>query len=316
MKTRKVIALLIALTLLVAVFAGCAAKDEPSASTTPTANAPAGDDTAAPAETPVKVTHVLIGNSGGPRPYGYLADDNETIIGYDRDVIYAIDELLPEYEFEFSTTEFASIFAGVDSGLYQMGVNNITKKPEREEKYLFGTEFYSYNTNAFLVVKGRTDIKSINDLGGKSVYTQGDGVLFSDVFYNSYNEAHPDNPIKTKLSGADSLKQLQDLIDGVVDFALTGPISYNINKEQYPDLYAQVDYIPLPAEEAQQIEDPAAWYIYPKTDDGQKLSEAVDSALQQLISTGDLQRISTEWFGFNNTGHAHPDWPDSPPSVD
>ena len=41
------------------------------------------------------------------------------------------------YNIQFQTTEFASIFAGIDSGRYQIGFGSISKTPIREEKYKF-----------------------------------------------------------------------------------------------------------------------------------------------------------------------------------
>ncbi|MDR2615561.1 MAG: transporter substrate-binding domain-containing protein [Oscillospiraceae bacterium] len=299
-KLFTVIAILLALTFL---FTACK-SETPAApggsggaeSTTPT------DSGAAPDETPIAAKKVLIGNSGGPRPYAYLSDDEITYIGYDYELIAAIDELLPEYDFEIEVTEFASIFAGVDSGRYLMGMNNITKKPEREEKYLFGKEFYSYNTHGLLVRKDNTDIYDIEDLGGKKVYTSGDGVLFSDVFYRTFNEQHPGNEIITVLSGADSTKTTQDLVDGVVDFALSSAVSFEISKNNFPELYEQLELRPLTPEQTKEIEDPYAWYIFPKTDEGQALADAIDGALVELAATGKMQELSIKYFGFNMTG--------------
>ncbi|MDR2421543.1 MAG: transporter substrate-binding domain-containing protein [Oscillospiraceae bacterium] len=292
------IAILLALSF---VLAACKSASPPQGSgevsPPPSEQAPSAEGA-----TPAAAKKVLIGNSGGPRPYAYLSDDEETYIGYDWELIAAIDEILPEYEFEIEVTEFASIFAGVDSGRYLLGMNNITKKPEREEKYLFGKEFYSYNTHGLLVRKDNTDIHGVEDLGGKKVYTAGDGVLFSDVFYRAFNEQHPDNQIETVLSGADSAKTTQDLVDGVVDFALSSAVSFEISKNNFPELYEQLELRPLTPEQTKEIEDPYAWYIFPKTDEGQALADAVDGALVELAGTGKMQELSIKYFGFNMTG--------------
>jgi polar amino acid transport system substrate-binding protein len=305
MEDSKMKKLLSTITLLLAflfLLTACQSKAPASAggaeSPTPLAS---GSETTSE-EPAVEAQKILIGNSGGPRPYAYLDDDETTYIGYDYELIAAIDEVLPQYEFEIEVTEFASIFAGVDSGRYLMGVNNITKKPEREEKYLFGKEFYSYNTHGLLVRKDNADIYDVEDLGGKKVFTAGDGVLFSDVFYRTFNEQHPDNEIITVLSGADSLKTTQDLVDGVVDFALSSAVSFEISKNSFPELYEYLELRPLTPEQTKEIEDPYAWYIFPKTDEGQRLADAVDNALVELARTGKMQELSIKYFGFNMTG--------------
>lgn len=49
----------------------------------------------------------------GYKPYCYI-DENGQPAGYELEVLKAIDELLPQYEFEFEPTEFAMGFCSKD----------------------------------------------------------------------------------------------------------------------------------------------------------------------------------------------------------
>ncbi|MDR3209992.1 MAG: transporter substrate-binding domain-containing protein [Oscillospiraceae bacterium] len=292
-KFTSIIAILIALASILAL-AACGEKvpaTDPTA--TPSGGVGADPATAAP---PITVTKIIIGNSGGPKPYSYQEDGSENYVGYDRDVIAAIDELLPEYEFEFQVTEFPAIFTGINAGLYQMGVNNITKKPEREAQWLFGQEPYSFNGQVIVTRLDDTSINSIEDLGGKKLYVPGTG-LYTDIFADSYNKAHPDNPIITVTSGIDGAVGYEDLINGVVDFAFGEYWGLKIRKQSYPEQFEVLRILSLSDEEARQIEDPLAWYIYPKTEDGQDLADAVDEAIAELRTSGKIRELAVKWFG-------------------
>ena len=71
-------------------------------------------------------TKIIVATTGtGPSPFIFQGDDGN-LDGYDIAVIKEIFSRLPQYELEFQTTEFASIFTGIDAGYYQMGVNNIS----------------------------------------------------------------------------------------------------------------------------------------------------------------------------------------------
>ena len=83
-----------------------------------------------------EVTTIIIGTGGSPKPWLWVDEDGR-VSGYDAEVIYAIDELLPQYELKFEVTEFASLFTGVDTGRYTMAVNNFNWREDRAEKYLF-----------------------------------------------------------------------------------------------------------------------------------------------------------------------------------
>ncbi|MDR1531305.1 MAG: transporter substrate-binding domain-containing protein [Clostridiales bacterium] len=283
------LAILLALAAIFAL-ASCSGA-APSA----TASAPPAESSA-PAEEPVNVTKILIGNSGGPKPYSYQEDGSENYIGYDRDVIAEVDKLLPQYEFEFQVTDFPAIFTGINAGLYQMGVNNITKKPEREAQWLFGKEPYTFNGQVIVTRIDDTAINSVNDLGGKKVYVSGSG-LYSDIFVDTYNKEHPDNPIIAVTSGIDGAVGFEDLINGVVDFAFSEYWGLKIRRQSYPEQFESLRIVSLPDEEAQQIEDPLGWYIYPKTEDGQALADAVDEAIITLRESGTIRELAIKWFG-------------------
>ena len=95
-------------------------------------------------------TKIIVATTGtGPSPFIFQGDDGN-LDGYDIAVIKEIFSRLPQYELEFQTTEFASIFTGIDAGYYQMGVNNISYNKERGEKYLF-SDVYGVSTYGILV---------------------------------------------------------------------------------------------------------------------------------------------------------------------
>ncbi|MDR2564488.1 MAG: transporter substrate-binding domain-containing protein [Bifidobacteriaceae bacterium] len=249
----------------------------------------------------VKVQKVLIGTGAGPKPYLWQ-DENNQLTGYDYEVVQAIDEYLPEYTFEYEVTEFPSIFSGIDSGRYQMGDNNITKKPEREEKYLFGKEPYVYNWTVIVVPKGNPkNIKTLEDLGGKKTYTTDTGG-FAQLFFESFNEKNPDNPIETVYTAAEEVKQLVDLSEEVIDFTFLEIPMYDNYIAEYSDLDGKLEYVQLSQEQTQEIQDPFGWFIFQKNEEGQKLADRVDEAILELAKSGKLVELSEKYFGFDMTG--------------
>ncbi|MDR0636248.1 MAG: transporter substrate-binding domain-containing protein [Treponema sp.] len=242
-------------------------------------------------ETP-GVTTITVGTAGGPVPYGWTNPDG-TLDGYDSAVIAAVDELLPQYTFKVEVTEFPSIFVGLDSGRYQIGVNNISWRKEREEKYLFAKNHYIYNNTGIVVRKGRTDISGINDLGGKTDIATPDGA-FPQLFVEEYNEAYPDNPIKITYSDEDALRIYQRIADGSLDFILSEEVSVTLREQEFG---IDVDFISLPKEEQEKIQNPKSYFLFPRTPEGEKIRAAVDGAFETLIANGKLKELSIKYFG-------------------
>lgn len=247
-----------------------------------------------------EATKVLIGTSGSPKPFLWV-DEDDNIVGYDAEVIQAIDKLLPEYEFIFELTDFASIFTGIDARRYQMGVNNFAWKEERAEKYLYGDEYVCYEKKAILVKKGYDGIHGLDDIGKKSTFTSGNG-LASQLFLENYNDQNPNDQVELIFTDADTLKEIQDLSNGVVDFLFIDQPMINQYLDAYPTLYDNIDIIELTDEEAESVSAPYTYFIYPKTEEGEKLKKAVDGALKTLKEDGTIKELSQEYVGYDVTG--------------
>jgi polar amino acid transport system substrate-binding protein len=238
------------------------------------------------------VTPVAIGTAGLPVPYGWVNPDG-TLDGYDSAVIAAVQEVLPQYKFTVEVTEFPSIFAGLDSGRYLIGVNNISWRKEREEKYLFAEHHYIYNNTGIVVRKGRTDIQGIPDLGGKTDQATPDGA-FPQLFVEEYNESHLDNPIKVTYSDEDALRTYQRIADGSLDFFLTEEVSVILREKEFG---IDVDFINLPKDEQEKIQNPKSYWVFPRTAEGEKIRSAVDGAFEKLIANGKLKELAIKYFG-------------------
>ncbi|GHV80053.1 amino acid ABC transporter substrate-binding protein [Spirochaetia bacterium] len=234
---------------------------------------------------------VRVGTAGMPVPYGWVNPDG-TLDGYDQAVVYAVAELLPQYDFSIELTEFPSIFVGLDSGRYQIGVNNISWRQERAEKYLFPDHHYIYNDTGFVVKKGRTDIRGFEDLAGKTTVIEPDGA-FPQLFVEEYNEAHPGNPIKVTWVAQDNLKTYTDIIQGNLDFHITELVSVNLREKEFN---IDVDFVSLPKEEQEKLQNPKSYFVFSRTAEGQKLKAEVDAAFQKLIDSGKLKELSLKYF--------------------
>jgi polar amino acid transport system substrate-binding protein len=237
-------------------------------------------------------TLVLIGTNAAPAPYGWINEEGN-IEGYDAAVLAAVQELLPQYKFVLENTEFPSIFAGLDSGRYLIGANNLSWRKEREEKYLYAKHHYIYNNTGIVVRKGRTDIRGLNDLGGKTNIAPANGA-FPQLFVEEYNADHPENPIIITYADQDDRKTYQDIIDGSLDFVVREQVALDLHKKEFG---IDVDFISLTKEEQEKIQNPKSYFIFPRTPEGEKIRADVDGALERLIANGKLRELSIKYFG-------------------
>ena len=309
---RKVTGLALAAAAAMALLAGCGSKD--AANSASAADTTGGKETTAQettngaatetaeetANADVEVKKIIVGTSGSPKPWLWVEEDG-SIAGYDAEVIYAIDKLLPQYEFEFEKTEFASLFTGVDSGRYTVAVNNFNWRADRAEKYLFGEEYVCYEKEAIYVRKGFDEIKTLEDVGGHKAFTTGTG-LMTQLFLEEYNEQHPDNPVELVYTDADTLKQFQDVNAGVADFGFLSQPSLKNYLESYPTFYDDFDIIELTDEESEKVCSPFTYFIYAKTPEGEEVKAAVDEAIRTLKEDGTIKALSEEYIGYDVTG--------------
>ena len=301
---KKLVRSALGVVSAVAVLSGCgntgnASSVQPSGSGEVSETTVQNQELSAP-PSDVEVTKIIVGTGGKPKPWLWV-DEDVSVKGYDAEVIYAVDELLPQYEFEFEVTEFASLFTGVDAGRYTIAVNNFNWREDRAEKYLFGEEYVCYEKEAIYVRKGFDQIHSLEDIGGFRTFTDGSG-LMTQLFLEDYNEQHPDNPVELVYSDADTLKVFQDIQAGVADFGFIGLPQLENYLEIYPSFNDDFDIIELTDEEVEQICSPFTYFIYAKTPEGEALKEAVDGALKELKENGTIKELSEEYIGYDVTG--------------
>ena len=138
------------------------------------------------------VTTYTVALSGQTTPFNYYNENGE-LDGYEVAMLKEIDARLPDLQFEFTTTEFASLFAGLDSGQLDLILNNITDKSERREKYLFSENAYYYNHTVIATNADTTDITTLDDLAGRKIPVSAG--CATDMFLQDYNEQNPDKAI-------------------------------------------------------------------------------------------------------------------------
>ena len=177
--------------------AGSAAGSSEAASTEASADAATSETATAQSSTPETasaantqdVTVIKAATGGSPKPYTYV-DENNEVTGYDIEVLKEVFNRLPQYELQIEVTDFASIFSGLNSGLYQIGVNSFTYNEERAQNFLYS---FPYDKNAYVVIQktGATPITSFEEAAGHSTEGGTSGAIQNGI--EIWNQQNPDH---------------------------------------------------------------------------------------------------------------------------
>lgn len=232
---------------------------------------------------------VVAATGASPRPFSFY-DDNNELTGHNIELVNAIFEKLPQYELVWEVTDFTSIFAGLDSDKYQLGVNNFGMNEERKEKYIFTDPIFA---NALIVVTNKDidfgEVISYEDLAGYTFV--GSAGVNQTTNIENYNKEHPDAPIEIAYTDEDLNIQLSNIEAGKYDFTtIDAPMFYGYYQ---PEFGYDVNVANL---EGYGTSD--GLYSYLLISQGnEQLQQDINAALKEVIEEGTSKEINEKYFG-------------------
>lgn len=234
---------------------------------------------------------VVVGTGNSYEPYCYL-DDKGNLAGYEYEVLKAVDDLLPQYEFEYKTSDFANVLISLDAGKIDIGAHQYEWNKERDEKYLFGKEPYTTYVTYLTVAGNRDDVKSLDDLKGKKVKSSSGSN--SAYILENYNKEHKDNPIRVDyVNNSTDEETITGLLNGVWDATIMTARDVDKLNKSYEKGSPSIKVTGEP------VQTSSTYFVFAK--DNTKLQEAVDGALKQLKENGTLAKISVNVIGGDYT---------------
>lgn len=264
------------------------ASEESKKEETSSVAAQSGSETTAATE-PVTI---YAATGGAPKPFTFVDSSNQ-LTGHNIELIKAIFDRLPQYKLEIEVTDFPSIFAGLDSDRYQIGVNNFAKNEKRKEKYLFTDPIFA-NEYVAIFAKDNKKAESINtweDLAGLKTISQS-GINITTALEN-YNTANPQKAINIEYSDEDLVLQIQDVEAGKYDFVLMDKPMFEYYEKEFN---FNVTGVSISSDVAKDLmEEPYSYLIVSKGNE--KLVEDLNQALKEVIEDGTSKEINLKWFG-------------------
>ena len=277
MKRRTFISLMSVMAAAgVLTLAGCSSNSGSSAAasgaTSSAASTGAADQLAA-IQTNGKLVVAL---EGAWQPWSYH-DESDTLVGYDVEVSRAIAEKLG-VEPEYVESDWDSLFAGLDAGRFDIVCNGVEVTDERAKTYDFTTP-YGYIHTALAVRKDNEDIKSFEDLKGKTT---------ANSLASTYMELA--ESYGATVQGIDTLEEtIQLLTAGRIDATLNADVSFY----DYLNVHPDADFkLVAQTEDASHVAIPVR-----KGDDSASLLEAINTAIEELRADGTLKALGEKYFG-------------------
>jgi L-cystine transport system substrate-binding protein len=226
---------------------------------------------------------IIVGTGNAYQPFVYL-DENGKLTGYEKAVLDAVDEKLPQYKFKYESFEFKNILPALDANKVDLAAHQYEVNEERQAKYLYGKVGYTDYTSYIVVdANSGSNFNTLDDLAGKKVYTS-TGSNHAYIL-EQYNKEH-DNKIDIVYGSGANEVLVKDLQTGTIDATLLTKFDVNKLNEQFK---ANLETSGEPAYVSK------TYYLYGKDDT--KLQEDIDGALQELIDEGKLSEISNEVLG-------------------
>ena len=274
MKRRNLLQLLASGLVVVSILAGCGSSKTSNTAVSSTA-----------------VKKIKVAFDQSLKPISYV-DDKGNPTGYDIEVMKLVDELLPEYEFEYVGTTSDDLLLGVEQGKYQVGIKNAFWTQERTEKFIFPKEFIGLSSTGIVLKKDKENIKNLEDFASA-------GLTLAPIAANNaqytvideYNKAHPNNQVKLQAGDTFQVDVVQWVNEGRVDGGITieGLFEGQVKAEsgKYHNLINDVVY-----NEFSVIK---TWPLFNKQE--QEFADAYDKAIKQISEEKKTNELSTKFYG-------------------
>ena len=276
MKRRTFISLMSVMAAAgVLTLAGCSSNSGSSAAASGAASSAASTgaaDQLAAIQTNGKLVVAL---EGAWQPWSYH-DESDTLVGYDVEVSRAIAEKLG-VEPEYVESDWDSLFAGLDAGRFDIVCNGVEVTDERAKTYDFTTP-YGYIHTALAVRKDNEDIKSFEDLKGKTT---------ANSLASTYMELA--ESYGATVQGIDTLEEtIQLLTAGRIDATLNADVSFY----DYLNVHPEADFkLVAQTADASHVAIPVL-----KSQDTAYL-DALNTAIEELRADGTLKALGEKYFG-------------------
>ena len=277
MKRRTFISLMSVMAAAgVLTLAGCSSNSGSSAAASGAASSAASTGAADQLASIQANGKLVVALEGAWQPWSYH-DESDTLVGYDVEVSRAIAEKLG-VEPEYVESDWDSLFAGLDAGRFDIVCNGVEVTDERAKTYNFTTP-YGYIHTALAVRKDNEDIKSFEDLKGKTT---------ANSLASTYMELA--ESYGATVQGIDTLEEtIQLLTAGRIDATLNADVSFY----DYLNVHPDADFkLVAQTEDASHVAIPVR-----KGDDSASLLEAINTAIEELRADGTLKALGEKYFG-------------------
>lgn len=263
------------LFVLAALLAACVSSEKSDGDASAQNTAQGGKD----------VQKIIVG-TGTQFPNICFLDDKGNLTGYDVELVRAIDEKLPEYEFEFKTMEFSNLLLSLETGKIDFIAHQMEVNSERQEKFLFNKEPYNVFPLKVTVNEKNKEIQSVEDLKGKNISVS--PTSNSAVFIEKYNKEH--NLGANIVYSSGSVDVNNQLATGRIDAIITTPFAvryYNESNEAQQKVVGDA------------LLNSKVYFLLNK--DEVTLQERLDEAIVELKKEGVVSELSKKWLGDDYT---------------
>lgn len=269
---KKVFAGFLAAVMCLAIFAGCAKKDEGTDQTQDQATADVSW------EYIQNKGKIVMGLDDSFPPMGFR-DDNGELVGFDIDMAKAVSEKLG-VELELQPIDWKTKELELNNKNVDLLWNGFSVTPERAAALTLSKP-YMTNVQSVLVKKD-SSIKTLADLKNKKVAVQ-DGSSAQGALKEMDEELY--NSI-TQLDFKENVTALNDVASGQADALAVDSVVANYLISKRPNEFVLLEETLAPEEYA---------IGFRKGDEAFK--NKIDQAIEELKAEGKAAEISNKWFG-------------------
>lgn len=276
---RKIVSVLLCVSMCTAMIVRCGQSSSESAEKTEeTEETKETEESSDKLDLGLDIESVTVATSPGYEPFEFEEDGE--LKGYDVDIWNEFEERTG-IEVKWEYADFSGLLGLISSGKADAVSAQMSPTPEREESFCF-SDPVNYYGSTVVVAEDNEEIKSVDDLSGKTV-----GVGSGNAMQQSVEAMYPDGDVKFEVYTSATLEaMLDDIAYGRIDAVLAQDIQTYMAMKANENLKLKV---------LDPFEYGTATIVFDK--ENTELRDAMNKFIEILREDGTLKELSEKWVG-------------------